>query len=256
MRKDFFSWKELPPLVNPNRFRFRGYSRSNGFIRLWFSHEIVSILTVPFKIPSYICSGVCVFSILRVACTYIIDRVLPYFLQRFFCMYIFASLCIHVYLPPLIYFPFCLTQHFFLSMGVGGLGLGLIFDFNVGFTMGIFSSAVYLCFRLLGGGAWCLAFVPADINSYLFFSLFCLRKTSRKQLIGLLASLFPGFFVADGWGLLFFLHPAASAVAIFVCSIRLWVGERREEGWTSLLIELVEGRWWEFGGGGEMCQSG
>jgi hypothetical protein len=89
-------------------------------------------------------------------------------------------------------------------MGVGGLGLGLIFDFNVGSTMGIFSSAVYLCFRLLGGGAWCLAFVPADINSYLFFSLFCLRKTSRKQLIGLLASLFPGFLLLTAGGYYFF----------------------------------------------------
>lgn len=81
-----------------------------------------------------------------------------------------------------------------------------------------------------------------------------LKKTTYR-FIGVFIS---GFFVADGWGLLFFLHPAASAVAIFVCSIRLWVGEGREEGreegWTSLLIELVEGRWWEFGGGGEMRQ--
>jgi len=92
------------------------------------------------------------------------------------------------------------------------------------------------------------------ISTPIFFFPLLSTKNLKKTTYRFIGVFISGFFVADSWGLLFFLHPAASAVAMFVCSIRLWVGERREEGWTSLLIELVEGRWWEFGGGGEMCQ--
>jgi hypothetical protein len=89
-------------------------------------------------------------------------------------------------------------------MGVGGLGLGLIFDFNVGFTMGIFSSAVYLCFAFWVVVLGVLLLSLRISTPIFFFSLFCLRKTSRKQLIGLLASLFPGFLLITAGGYYFF----------------------------------------------------